>query len=75
MQGNTLKSKGVVKFFKPEQAWGFVTSEDGKDYFLHIKNIKGFFIPERGQRVLFNTSEQPRGIVAVDVEPDVQGSH
>ena len=33
--------KGTVKWFNKEKGFGFVTSEDGADYFVHFTGIVG----------------------------------
>ncbi len=49
-----MKMKGVVSAFFPGRGYGFVTAEDGEDYFFHIKDAKrndpGDY-PEEGQEV------------------------
>ena len=30
---------GVVKFFKPDKGYGFITDEDGNDHFVHFTGI------------------------------------
>ena len=31
--------KGNVKFYNESKGFGFITAEDGKDYFVHISGI------------------------------------
>lgn len=31
--------KGTVKFFDSRKRWGFITGDDGKDYFVHCSSI------------------------------------
>lgn len=31
--------KGTVKFFDSRKRWGFITRDDGKDYFVHCSSI------------------------------------
>ncbi|CAO3382089.1 Cold shock protein of CSP family _ dimer [Azospirillum argentinense] len=55
---------GTVKWFKPEQGFGFVTADDGaKDVFVHKSvlrrcNLTGL---ESGQRVLLRARAAPKG--------------
>lgn len=32
---------GTVKFFDKQKGWGYVTSDEGTDYFLHFSGING----------------------------------
>lgn len=45
--------KGTVKWFNKEKGFGFLTSEDGADYFVHFTGIvgEGFRTLEEGQEV------------------------
>ena len=33
--------KGTCKFFDKAKGWGFITSEEGTDYFVHFSAIQG----------------------------------
>lgn len=48
-----MKMKGTIKFFNTKRGYGFITGEDGIDYFLHISAIESFagVYPVRGQKV------------------------
>lgn len=62
--------KGTVKWFNKEKGFGFVTSEDGVDYFVHFTGIvgEGFRTLEEGQPVTFEVSEGKKGPMAIDVK-------
>lgn len=62
--------KGTVKWFNKEKGFGFVTSEDGTDYFVHFTGIvgEGFRTLEEGQAVTFEVTEGKKGPMAVDVK-------
>lgn len=32
--------RGTVKFYNKTKKWGFITGEDGADYFVHMSGIK-----------------------------------
>jgi len=63
---------GTVKWFKPEQGFGFVTADDGaKDVFVHKSilrrcNLTGL---EAGQRVLLRARAAPKGREAFWIVP------
>ena len=61
--------KGSVKWFNKEKGFGFITSEEGKDYFVHFSGIvgEGFRTLEEGQEVTFEVSEGKKGPMAVEV--------
>ncbi|WP_304156674.1 cold-shock protein [Fusobacterium ulcerans] len=61
--------KGTVKWFNQEKGFGFLTSEDGADYFVHFTGIvgEGFRTLEEGQEVTFEVSEGKKGPMAVEV--------
>lgn len=60
---------GTVKWFNSEKGYGFVTSEDGLDIFVHFTAITGdgFKSLEEGQKVEFDVTEGDRGPQAANV--------
>lgn len=56
---------GVVKWFNDQKGYGFV-SANGKDYFIHFKEITmdGFKSLKEGEKVSFEPSQSPKGAVA-----------
>lgn len=62
-------SKGTVKWFNPEKGYGFITTEDGKDVFVHWSAIQGegFKSLTDGQEVTFDLDEGPKGMQASNV--------
>lgn len=61
--------QGVVKWFDPEKGYGFIAGEDGKDVFVHQRNIlmKGFRKLEIGQRVSYQVEPAEKGDNAINV--------
>ena len=63
--------EGTVKWFDERKGYGFITSEDGKDFFVHFSAIQeeGFKTLNEGQRVRFDVTEGPRGEQATNLQP------
>lgn len=61
--------KGSVKWFNEKKGFGFVTTEDGKDIFVHYSAISGsgFKTLHEGDRVEFDTIDSGKGLQAVNV--------
>ena len=56
--------KGTVKKFDKEKGYGFITGEDGKDYFFHYSQLvrDGFKTAEIGQKVEFDEAKTEKAI-------------
>jgi Cold shock proteins len=63
-------NKGTVKWFNAEKGYGFITSEDGSDVFVHFSAIQGdgFKSLDEGQEVSYELTEGARGMQAANVE-------
>jgi CspA family cold shock protein len=61
---------GTVKWFNATKGYGFITSEDGKDVFVHYSAIdmKGFKTLEEGDKVEFEVVEGTKGPQAAHVK-------
>ena len=60
---------GKVKWFNAEKGFGFITSEEGKDIFVHFSAIQadGYKTLEEGQTVDYDVVETDRGQQAQNV--------
>ncbi|WP_319371780.1 cold-shock protein [uncultured Ilyobacter sp.] len=60
---------GTVKWFNQEKGFGFITSEDGTDVFVHFSQINkpGFKTLEEGERVSFEITQGQKGPQASNV--------
>ncbi|HXW68287.1 MAG TPA: cold shock domain-containing protein [Dissulfurispiraceae bacterium] len=61
--------KGTVKWFNDAKGYGFITSEDGTDVFVHHTSIQGngFKSLAEGESVSFDIEKGPKGPKAVNV--------
>ena len=66
--------KGTVKWFSRDNGYGFISGEDGKDYFVHHTALaRGTFIRD-DDLVSFDAVETERGIQAQNVTLLKKGS-
>lgn len=59
---------GVVKFYNPNKSFGFITGDDGKDYFVHSSGLKEGVDITEGDKVSFEVVEGDKGLKAEQVE-------
>jgi CspA family cold shock protein len=60
---------GTIRWFSEALAYGFITTEDGRDVFVHRSAIAGEWpVPGQGQMVTLRVREGPRGLLAENVE-------
>ncbi len=61
--------EGTVKWFNDSKGYGFITSDDGVDIFVHHTAIvaQGFRTLEPNERVSFETKQGPKGPQAENV--------
>ncbi|MGM5480746.1 MAG: cold-shock protein [Nanobdellota archaeon] len=58
---------GTVKFFNQRKGYGFITSEEGNDYFVHITGLNEGVMLDENDSVTFEVEEGDRGPKAVNV--------
>ena len=60
---------GTVKWFNDGKGFGFVSGEDGIDYFVHHTSIQGngFKSLAEGDKVTFDTEKGEKGPKAINV--------
>ena len=62
-------AQGTVKWFNNQKGFGFISTNDGTDYFVHHSNIEsdGFKTLQEGDNVNFEVEEGDKGPKAVQV--------
>ena len=62
--------QGKVKMFNSEKGFGFITGDDGKDYFFHFSAIQseGYRTAAQGDKVEFDLETSDRGPRAKNVK-------
>jgi CspA family cold shock protein len=63
------RMKGVVKWFDADKGYGFISSEDNKDIFVHFSAIQseGYKSLAEGDKVEFEVKDGERGPQAANV--------
>ena len=59
--------KGTVKFFNNMKGFGFISGEDGKEYYVHQDGLKEGVRLQDNDSVTFDVEEGDRGPKAVNV--------
>jgi len=59
---------GTVKRWMDRSGYGFITTEDGKDVFVHNSDIQGKNSLKVGEKVEFDITEGPKGPRASNVK-------
>ncbi len=62
--------KGTVKWFNAEKGFGFITTEEGNDLFVHFSKINkaGYKSLNEGERVSLEVEDGPKGQQAANVQ-------
>jgi CspA family cold shock protein len=64
--------KGIVKWFNKNKGYGFILTEDNKEYFVHWKSIvtnspRELKVLEQDEEVTFDLIETEKGIQAINI--------
>ncbi len=62
-------TNGTVKWFNDAKGFGFITSDEGQDVFVHYSAVQGdgFRSLAEGDAVCFETEDGPKGPKAINV--------
>jgi len=66
--------KGKVKFFNDMKAFGFISGDDGKEYFVHQSALEEGVKLHENDSVTFDVEEGDRGPKAVNVKLGAEDS-
>jgi CspA family cold shock protein len=62
-------ARGKVKWYNDKKNYGFLTTDDGKDVFVHKSAlVDANAILTEGQEVEFEVKNSPKGLQAADVK-------
>ena len=62
--------KGTVKFFDNQKEFGFITGEDGKEYFVHKTGLAEGVTIDKEDSVTFDAEQGDRGMKAINVKKE-----
>lgn len=62
--------KGNVKFFNEGKGFGFISGEDGKEYFVHVSGLNAGVTLRDNDAVTFDVEQGDRGPKAGNVSLD-----
>lgn len=58
---------GTIKKLVADRGFGFITAEDGKEYFFHRSSIENFDALRGNEKVSFEIEDSPKGPRAAQV--------
>ncbi|MGC9336535.1 MAG: cold shock domain-containing protein [Candidatus Cloacimonadia bacterium] len=61
--------KGKVKWFSKSKGYGFISGEDGQEYFVHWRSLmgEGYKILQEADEVEFDIEDTEKGVQAINV--------
>ena len=65
--------KGIVKEYDPKKGFGFITSNEQEDYFVHVSGLREHLKSrgvKQGQKVSFDIAFGMKGDKAINVRLD-----
>ncbi len=61
-------NSGTIKFFNKQKGFGFISGDDGTDYFVHFTDVEDQKILNQGDTVDFDIGQGKKGMKAVKVK-------
>lgn len=61
-------NSGTVKFFNKQKGFGFISGDDGTDYFVHFTDVEDQKSLNQGDTVDFDLGQGKKGTKAVKVK-------
>jgi len=58
---------GMIKIWHRDKGWGFISGDDGDDYFVNAANVRSGQRLRVGLKVKFDAAETSRGTIAENV--------
>ncbi len=68
-------ANGTVRKLVSDRGFGFITADDGKDYFFHRDGLDATMDFDRltgGEKVTFDVQNSPKGLRAINVRQEQQ---
>ena len=62
------RTNGTVKWYSDKKGYGFISDDNGGDYFTHHTELPNEIIPEQGDKVSFIPMEGVKGAKATEVK-------
>ena len=62
--------KGKIKWFSDDLGYGFITGENGTDFFVHKSSMDPDVVTRDGSAVIFEEGEGKKGPKALNVKPE-----
>ena len=59
--------RGIVKSFSPLHGYGFISGNDGENYFFHNDEWNIRIPPSEGLKVMFEPTKTPKGLRALNI--------
>ena len=59
---------GTVKFFNDMKRYGFISGEDGEEYFVHQSGLEEGVVIQEDDEVEFEVEESDKGPRAINVK-------
>ena len=75
---DATRMQGIIKSYLGDKGYGFISGDDGKDYFFHVNSIKNKKQQDEiadGLSVKFNGVPTPKGYSAKSIEFEIDPQH